>query len=604
MNYSKKEINKNIEKEILRLNQRLGLLVKISKNYSLIRLFVFISSVLFFLSFYLSNYKTTATVIASLLGIVFLVLMHNHSKVEKSIKRFKIYIKIKKEELARSELDWESIPILDSSVLCNPSYVEQDLNITENNGILQLISRGVSHSSVKILREWLSSENSEIENIIHRQKIVEELKKLRRFREKLLLTTRLTLTKNLAKIELSEWIKKSSIKKGLKFYTIFLFILAIINISVIFAWAFGVLNYFYYQLLLTYIFFYYAGYNYVKNLKDVSEFLYDEVGKYSSIFKFIEKYNYSRNNSVKSLLQPFLNAESSPSKELKKINLTIEILNLGKNPFVWFFLICIIPLDYLLSIRVEKFKESIKTDFPIWLNTWHNLEAYCSLAGFAFLNPNYKFPELNESTQLIEAKNLGHPLIKYDCKIENDFSISDNSLTNIITGSNMSGKSTFLRTIGCNILLANAGSVVNAEKFIISKFNLFTCIKVSDSVVDGISYFYSEVKRLKEIISLIKETNANSLVLIDEIYKGTNNIERVIGSKALIKYFSSKNIYSVVSTHDLELVKIADELNKVKNYHFKELILENKMIFDFKLKEGPCPTTNALKIMQQEGLPT
>ncbi len=601
---SKEKINSNIKKEILKLDSKLESLISISKNYSLIRLFIFIIITISFLGLYIYNYKTSASLIASVLSVVFLLLMHYHSKVEKSIKRFIMYIQIKKEELARSELDWESIPLLDNGVVCNPSYVEQDLNITEKNGILQLISRGVSHSSINILREWLSPKNSETESTTNRQKIVKELKRLRRFREKLMLTTRLSITKNLVKIDISEWIKNSSIKKGLKFYTIFLFILAIINISLIFAWAFGVLNYFYYQLILVYLFFYFAGYNYVKDLKDVSEFLYDEVGKYSSIFNFIEKYNYGRNNSLKSLLQPFLNSDSSPSKELKKINLTIEILNLGKNPIIWFFLICIVPLDYLLSIKVEKFKESMKTDFPIWLNTWYNLEAYCSLAGFAFLNPNYKFPDIKGDSELFEAKNLGHPLIKYENRIENDFSISDTSLTNIITGSNMSGKSTFLRTIGCNLLLANAGSVVNADKFIISKFNLFTCIKVSDSVVDGISYFYSEVKRLKEIIEDIKDSNTNSLVLIDEIYKGTNNIERVIGSKALIKYFSSENIYSIVSTHDLELVKIADELNKVKNYHFKELILENKMIFDFKLKEGPCPTTNALKIMQLEGLPT
>jgi DNA mismatch repair ATPase MutS len=304
------------------------------------------------------------------------------------------------------------------------------------------------------------------------------------------------------------------------------------------------------------------------------------------------------------LLQPFLDVESSPSKELKKINLTIEILYLGKNPFVWFFLICIVPLDYLLSINVERFKKSIKTDFPIWVNTWHKLEAYSSLAEFAYLNPDYYFPEIIESSDLLNGKNIGHPLIKSDQKITNDFLISESATTNIITGSNMSGKSTFLRTIGINILLAYAGSVVNAQKFVISRINLFTCIKVSDSVVDGISYFYSEVKRLKEIIDNIKTNDGHSLVLIDEVYKGTNNVERLLGSRALIKYFSKQNIYNIVSTHDLELVKIAEELANVKNFHFKEIIQDSKMSFDYKLMLGPCPTTNALKIMQLEGLPT
>jgi DNA mismatch repair ATPase MutS len=342
----------------------------------------------------------------------------------------------------------------------------------------------------------------------------------------------------------------------------------------------------------------------VKDIKDVSEFLYEEVRRYSPIFNFIEKYNYAQNNSIKSLLQPFLNTESSPSKELKKINLTIEILYLEKNPFVWFFLICIVPLDYLLSINVERFKKSIKTDFPIWVNTWHKLEAYSSLAEFAYLNPDYYFPEIIESSDLLNGKNIGHPLIKSDQKITNDFLISESATTNIITGSNMSGKSTFLRTIGINILLAYAGSVVNAQKFVISRINLFTCIKVSDSVVDGISYFYSEVKRLKEIIDNIKTNDGHSLVLIDEVYKGTNNVERLIGSRALVKYFSKQNIYNIVSTHDVELVKIAEQIANVKNFHFKEIIQDSKMSFDYKLMLGPCPTTNALKIMQLEGLPT
>ncbi len=601
---SKEKLKSIIKKEILKFESKLEDLISLSKNYSLIRLFVFISILIFFFGFYIYNYKITATVIGSILGIVFLVLMQNHSKIEKSIKRFKYYIQIKKEELARLELDWVNIPTLDNGFVNNPSDIEQDLNITEKHGLLQLISTGVSFESITILRDWLSGKNTNIYNIVARQKIVRELKDLRRFRVKLLLITKLSIITNIAKVELVEWIKSTTTKRGLKIYTLFLSLSAFLNLFFLVGWIVGFFNSYYYQFLLFYIFFYFAGYNYVKDIKDVSEFLYEEVRKYSPIFNFIEKYNYAQNNSIKSLLQPFLNTESSPSKELKKINLTIEILYLGKNPFVWFFLICIVPLDYLLSINVERFKKSIKTDFPIWVNTWHKLEAYSSLAEFAYLNPDYYFPEIIESSDLLNGKNIGHPLIKSDQKITNDFLISESATTNIITGSNMSGKSTFLRTIGINILLAYAGSVVNAQKFVISRINLFTCIKVSDSVVDGISYFYSEVKRLKEIIDNIKTNDGHSLVLIDEVYKGTNNVERLIGSRALIKYFSKQNIYNIVSTHDLELVKIAEELANVKNFHFKEIIQDSKMSFDYKLMLGPCPTTNALKIMQLEGLPT
>ncbi len=601
---SKEKINSNIKKEIQKLNAKLEDLIGISKRYSLIRLFVFTSLVLFFIGLYVFNYKTSATIIGVLLGIVFLVLMHNHSKIEKSIKRFRLYIQIKKEELARLELDWENIPLLDNRFLNNPSNIEQDLNITEKNGLLQLISIGVSGSGINILREWLSGKSTNISEIVARQKIVRELKDLRRFRVRLHLITKLSINTNIAKVELAEWIKSATTKRGLKAYTLFLSLFAFLNLFFLVGWIVGFFYSYYYQLLLFYIFFYYVGFKYIKDLKSDSAFLYDEVKKFSAIFGFIENYNYGSKESVKHFLEPFLKPEYSPTKAIKKIFLTIEILNLRSNPFVWIFLICFAPLDYLLSIRVDKFRLAIKKDFPIWLKTWHDLEAYSSLAEFAYLNPDYHFPEISESSKLLDAKKLGHPLIKHNSKMSNDFDISESSMTNIITGSNMSGKSTFLRTVGVNILLAYAGSVVDAEKFVLSKINLFTCIKVSDSVVDGISYFYAEVKRLREIIQDVKTSEGDSLVLIDEIYKGTNNIERIIGSKALIKYFSNENIYNMVSTHDLELVKIADELTNVKNYHFKEMVEENKMSFDFKLIDGPCPTTNALKIMKLEGLPT
>ena len=162
---------------------------------------------------------------------------------------------------------------------------------------------------------------------------------------------------------------------------------------------------------------------------------------------------------------------------------------------------------------------------------------------------------------------------------------------------------TFIRTIGVNLSLAYAGSVVNAQELTLSLFRLFTCIKVSDSVIDGISYFYAEVKRLKALLDEIEESEYPVLFLIDEIFRGTNNIERLKGSSAFIKKLAQTNAIGAVATHDLELVKLSEEISRVRNYHFREEIKEGKMIFDYRLNNGPCPTTNALKIMKLEGLP-
>ena len=168
----------------------------------------------------------------------------------------------------------------------------------------------------------------------------------------------------------------------------------------------------------------------------------------------------------------------------------------------------------------------------------------------------------------------------------------------------MAGKSTFLRTIGVNLCLCYAGAPVNAERLETSLFRLFTCIKVSDSVQDGLSYFYAEVKRLQALLAAAtREDPLPVLFLIDEIFRGTNSRERLIGSRSYIRALSESTAVGLVATHDLELIKLADEIKGVVNFHFREEVAGGKMVFDYRLRSGPCPTTNALIIMELEGLP-
>jgi DNA mismatch repair ATPase MutS len=174
----------------------------------------------------------------------------------------------------------------------------------------------------------------------------------------------------------------------------------------------------------------------------------------------------------------------------------------------------------------------------------------------------------------------------------------------IITGSNMSGKSTFLRTIGVNLCLAYAGAAVNADQLETRFYRLFSVIQVTDSLTDGISYFYAEVQRLKALLDAMElDHNLQVFFLIDEIFRGTNNRERQIGSRAFVNSLVGGQGVGLISTHDLELVIIADELPDVVNYHFQEEVTEGRMNFDYKLRPGPSQTTNALQIMRMEGLP-
>jgi DNA mismatch repair ATPase MutS len=179
----------------------------------------------------------------------------------------------------------------------------------------------------------------------------------------------------------------------------------------------------------------------------------------------------------------------------------------------------------------------------------------------------------------------------------------------------MSGKSTFLRTLGVNLVLAYAGAPVAARFLRTRPFRLFTCIHVSDSLSDGISYFYAEVRRLKALLVELQRAGevghdgAQSAAgypifyLIDEIFRGTNNREREIGSRAYVRALAGAYGTGVISTHDLELVHLAEEFPGIRNFHFREEVLGERLAFDYRLRPGPCPTTNALKIMEMEGLP-
>jgi DNA mismatch repair ATPase MutS len=168
----------------------------------------------------------------------------------------------------------------------------------------------------------------------------------------------------------------------------------------------------------------------------------------------------------------------------------------------------------------------------------------------------------------------------------------------------MAGKSTFLKTVGINLILAYAGGPVNADVFAARFFRIHTCIDVGDSLSDGVSSFYAEVKRLRKILDQIGQPNPIPvLFFIDEILRGTNNRERLIGSAALIRSLSQTHSAGLITTHDLELTSLQAEYDGIFNYHFSETLRDGKMLFLYKLQDGPCPTTNALEIMRIEGLP-
>ena len=253
---------------------------------------------------------------------------------------------------------------------------------------------------------------------------------------------------------------------------------------------------------------------------------------------------------------------------------------------------------------LERRRKRIKDSFPVSMDELAELEALGSLLLLDRFQTRV-YPEIlaSNSAAALNLSGVFHPLLDRSKVVANDFTFAAGKSLGLLTGSNMSGKSTFLRTVGVNQLLANMGAPVFAEVLQTAPLRIQTCIEVSDSLRDGFSYFYAEVRQLKSILEGVRES-APVLFLIDEIFRGTNNRERQIGSRAVIRSLAqSRSSLGFVSTHDLELVSLETSSPRIVNLHFREDIdAAGKMVFSYHLRSGPCPTTNALKIMQAEGI--
>ena len=599
---------KQIEAQIKRFTKRLVNLEKKSRTLGTIKAIILLSGIiLFFVSyFYLPIHFVIG--IAVLFMVTFGILSMFHNNIDRGIRKQRIWIDIKLTNLARIKIDWKNLPV-HKIIKKNSSHpFQSDLNISGEYSLHRLTDASVtSEGSLKLL-EWLTDTNPSLNDILYRQRIIKELIPLTKFREKLLLNSNLVTKKELYGEKILDWLTKESNLIPLKKMLITLSFLVPLNIIFILLAVFDLSYVLWPVTSLSVLFIYYINSKYIGGLLDKSLTLAEDIGKFYAILKFLEEYHYGKNQNLKNLCSSFTDSGKSPTTYFKKIDRLVFLSSLQKNPLVRLLLNIIYPWDFFQAYKLEKIKSELSEHMPLWLETWYTLEALISLANFAYLNPEYTFPQIKEQfgkdEKILDVKNIAHPLIPFQNNVPNDFGIEKRGDIIIITGSNMSGKSTFLKTIGMNLVLAFSGSVVNAKSLSCGLFRIFTSINITDSVIDGISYFYAEVKRLKELlIELNKENSAPIFFLIDEIFKGTNNKERLIGSSSYIKSLSGKNCTGIISTHDLELIRLENETPCVFNYHFKEEIIDNKMLFKYKIIKGPSPTTNALKIMKIEGLP-
>lgn len=578
-------------------------LTKLYNYIAVLRLFVFLLCSAFIIYFY--NKKLHFMVISVIL--IFLILYGILINIQNRIKYHKNLclniISINKDSIERVGGNWTDFTDNGEEFKDETHQYSYDLDIFGKGSLYQYINSTVTFTGKQILRKTLSDAIYLPEEIYERQKAVIELSKKIGWRQRFQSDGKINFSDMKNPKELIKWGRETScfnsdgghlsLIRYIPLATIFMLILYLILhlIPVYIPSAFVI-----FQVFLVY----YKKAKRVEYLELINLYKKD-ILTYRNLLNNIEKtkFHCSYLEALKSKLYDSKNCSSTD-----KINSLVKLANLisDRNNFFYIVLNILTLWDYQCMFALDKWKIVSGSKIETWLNVIGEMESLCSISILKHDNAGWTMPKFEDNKLFVDCKNIGHPLINKN-RVCNDLKIGHNEKIILVTGSNMSGKSTLLRTVGVNLVLAYAGSPVCAENFNCSKMNIYTCMRTSDNIEGNISSFYAELLRIKNIIKAVNE-NKKVLFLLDEIFKGTNSYDRHTGAKMLLNKLSKKDVIGFVSTHDLELGDLQNENSKIKNYHFEEYYRNNKIFFDYKLRKGVSTTTNALYLMKLAGIDT
>lgn len=537
------------------------------------------------------------------LSILFFLLLLFHE----SIKEKKDYIFAKQKVLEKRDNRlkdlWSEFEDKGNDFITKESSAEIDLDIFGENSLYQYLCVANTYEGRKTLASYLQNTNFDKKTLFKRQKAVQELIE----REDLsleieTLSTKIALnSRSYVKEWYNSFIKYLNKKDRLISYFIsigaviltcvMLILLALQICGCQVLNIIGVLGVF--QLICAY----YVSYKSKKVTQNIYNFCLN-INGYYNLIKCIGNANF-KSEYLKELNNKF-KGKNKTVVGIKKLNYVNDAFSLQTNPYIHIFLQLFFLYDIHCISYLERWKRKFSEDMTDLFKIIGEVEALLSLSVLAD-NQSITFPEFVENGNIIlEVDQITHPLISLQDVVSNSFYTKKG--ISIITGSNMSGKTTFMRTVGVNAILAYAGAPVCAKSMRISFMKIFTSMRVQDDVSKGLSSFYAEVLRIKEVVENL-EKKKPMLVLIDEIFKGTNSTDRIVGAKEIIKTLNKDYVITLVSTHDFELCSLVEQREIMGlNYHFEEYYKNDKIYFDYKIKEGKCKTKNAVHILKMAGL--
>lgn len=557
---------------------------------SLLRLGVFLGTA-YFVYFFFGNVSAITAVLVVGIGI-FLFLVSRHSDLKYERDKFRELIKINETELQVQERKFQDLPT--GSEFEDPLHpYSQDIDLFGKGSFFQYLNRtALAEGKQELARIFLSNDTHAIEQ---KQEAVKELAEKADWRQNFSALAVLVKTETRTGIILS-WLQsyKSFVPGVMKWLPWVFSALSAIVITAFFLDYIGGIElalWFFIGLFITGIYF-----KKVNLLSGSVSKVQDTFHQYYQLLALIENTEFS-SELLRAKKELIVSEKQKASQILKQFSKAIDALDqrnniifgpLGNGFLLW---------DLRQSYKLEKWIAENGPEVEQWFTVIEFLDAYNSLGNFAFNHPGYVFPEIKEfDPHVTKAEQLAHPLLDPEKRVANDFTIEKEQFF-IITGANMAGKSTFLRTVSLQILMSNIGLPVCAQSCAYSPIKLITSMRTTDSLTDDESYFFSELKRLKYIVDEIK--NDQYFIILDEILKGTNSTDKAIGSRKFIEKLVRSNSTGIIATHDLSLCEVTDELPQVKNYYFDAEIINNELNFDYRFKKGICQNMNASFLLKK-----
>lgn len=531
---------------------------------------------------------------------VFIALMVRHQSVLGEIERLSRSVKFYERGLARIDDRWSGSGEAGEQFADRSHAYAEDLDLFGQGSLFQLLSTARTQGGEAKLSDWLKAP-AEVGEIRARQVAVEELRLRLDLREDLSLLGA-EVRAGIHTEEVVAWGKASPVftANRIRALKIVALIAGVSAVATVIIWlAFGPrLPMLAALIVLTLFYSRYGGA--IKQIISAVERPSRDLNLLAEILARLEREPVTSPKLV--ALRSKLDTEGlPPSKQIEKLNRLLDILGWTKNQFF-------APIAFLLllpaqvALSVERWRQTTGSHIGDWLDTVAEIEALNSLANFAFERPDNPFPEVVETETCFDGEALGHPLITAAHCVRNDVRLDSRQQLLIVSGSNMSGKSTLMRTVGINVVLALAGAPVCARRLRVSPLTIGASIHILDSLQSGASRFYAEITRLKQIVEL---TNGKLplLFLLDEILSGTNSHDRRIGAEAVVRGLVERGAIGLVTTHDLALTRIAESLGqRAVNVHFEDRLENGKMMFDYRMQPGVVQRSNALELMRAVGL--